>query len=222
VAHAAGGIAPPPDRYQTSPEGFYPARGAWYYWYEYPALRWLAALVAIGLVALLAWLLLIRPDGRGADGAAPVKAGAGPVMATQEDLVTLSQELRQPVYWAGDLPGTQLEVTQSDSSYAYVRYLTDDAPVGDPSPDFLTVGTYPSLNAFGNLRTYADRSDARTSRIDNDGLAVTVPGSPTSVYFGYPHEDVQVEVYDPEPGRALNLVKTGVIRPVTAGTQTVP
>jgi hypothetical protein len=42
------------------------------------------------------------------------------------------------------------------------------------------------------------------------------------VYFSYPHEDVQVEVYDPEPGRALNLVKTGVIRPVTVSTTTVP
>ena len=218
---ADGGIVPPPDRYQASPEGFYPARGAWYYWYEYPALRWLAALLAIGLVALLAWLLLIRPGGE-SDGATPVRAGAGPVGATQEDLVTLSEELRQPVYWAGDLPGTRIELSQSTSSFAYVRYLTDDAPVGDPSPDFLTVGTYPTLNAFANLRSWAERTDARTTRIDIGGLVVIVPDSPTSVYLGYPHEDVQVEVYDPEPGRALNLVKTGVIRPVTVSTTTVP
>jgi hypothetical protein len=218
-AGADGRIAPPPDRYHASREGFYPARGAWYYWYEYPAVRWLAALLALGLVALLAWLLILRPDG---GDASSVQPGAGPAGATQEDLVALAQELRQPVYWAGELPGTRLELTQSNNSYSYVRYLTDDAPVGDPSPDFLTVGTYPSLNAFGNLRSYAVRSDARTTRIDNGGLVVTVPGSPTSVYLSYPHEDVQVEVYDPDPGRALNLVKTGVVRPVTAGTQTLP
>ena len=84
------------------------------------------------------------------------------------------------------------------------------------------MGSYPSLNAFGNLRSYAERSDARTSRVENGGLVVTVPGSPTSVYLAYPHEDVQVEVYDPEPERALNLVKTGVVRPVTSGSEAIP
>jgi hypothetical protein len=87
--------------------------------------------------------------------------------------------------------------------------------VGDPSPNFLTVGTYPSLSAYTNLRSYANHADAATTRIANGGLAVTIPGSPTSVYFAYPHQDVQVEVYDPDSNRALGLVKSGAVRPVT-------
>lgn len=204
----------------------YPPRGTSYYWYKYPALRWLAVILAIAVVALLVWLLAIRSDG--SEPTAVIQPGGGPVGATEADLVSLSQELGQPVYWAGPMADTRLEVTQSSNSYAYLRYLTENSPVGDPSPDFLTVGTYPSLDAFSNLRSYAQRSQADTTRIQNGGFAVTVPGSPTSVYFAYPQENVQVEVYDPEPRRALELVKSGVVRPVTntsvtsATTTTLP
>jgi excisionase family DNA binding protein len=201
--------------YPPSRDGSYPARGPWSYWYEYPAVRWLVVILVIALVALLVWLLAIRSNG--SDSTA-VQAGGGPVGATQADLVTLSQELHQPIYWAGTQPGTRMELTETNSSYAYIRYLTQDSPVGDPSPDFLTVGTYPSLSAYANLRSYAQHSRAKTKRIQNGGLAVVVPGSPTSVYFAYPHEDVQVEVYDPHPQHALELVQTGVVRPVTAST----
>jgi excisionase family DNA binding protein len=207
------GQAPP--AYPVPPDGRYPSRGPWSYWYEYPAIRWLVVILAIAIVALLVWLLAIRSTG---DSTATVQAGGGPVGATEQDLTTLSQELHQPIYWAGTQSGTRMELTETDSSYAYLRYLTEDSPVGDPSPDFLTVGTYPSLNAYRNLRSYAAHSRANTRRIQNGGLAVVVPGSPTSVYFAYPHEDVQVEVYDPQPQHALDLVRTGVVRPVTTST----
>jgi hypothetical protein len=118
------------------------------------------------------------------------------------------------------MPGTQLELTETDNGYPYVRYLTQGTAIGDPSPDFLTVGTYPAINAFDDLRSYANSSRAHLKHIQNGGLALTVPGSPTSVYFAYPHEDVQVEVYDPHPHRALDLVKTGEVRPVTSSNPT--
>jgi hypothetical protein len=191
----------------------YPPRGTSYYWYKYPALRWLAVILAIAVVALLVWLLAIRSDS--SEPTAAIQPGGGPVGTTEADLVSLSQQLGQPVYWAGTRPGTRMEITESNNSYAYLRYLTEDSPVGDPSPDFLTVGTYPSPNAYANLRSYAQHSRGKTTRIENGGFAVTVPGSPTSVYFAYPHEDVQVEVYDPQAQGALDLVKSGAVRPVT-------
>jgi hypothetical protein len=191
----------------------------WYLWYEYRGFRIFVAALLIGVVALLVWLLVIRSDDSTTSSATPVPGG-GPVGTTEADLVTLSQELGQPIYWAGTMPGTRLELTETNNSYAYLRYLTEHSPVGDPSPDFLTVGTYPSLNAFSNLRSYANHSHAQTDRIPNGGLAVTVPGSPTSVYFAYPQEGVQVEVYDPEPKRAMDLVKSGVVRPISEGAVT--
>lgn len=198
------------------PYGPYPERGGLYTWYRYPALRWLLVLLLLALIGLVVWLLAFRSDDSGTT--ATVERGGGPVGVSQEDLIALSQQIHQPIYWAGTMPGTRMELTETDNSYAYIRYLTEDAPVGDASPDFLTVGTYPSLNAYRNLRSYARNSRATPRPIHDGGVAVVIPGSPTSVYFAYPHVDVQVEVYDPEPQRALDLVKSGVVRPVTTPT----
>ena len=37
---------------------------------------------------------------------------------------------------------------------------------------------------------------------------------PTNVYFAYPKQPYQVEVFDPKPGRALRLVLAGRVEPV--------
>ena len=50
-----------------------------------------------------------------------------------------------------------------------MRYLPRDVRLGDPRPDFLTVGTYPRENAL------------------------------------------DVEVYDPDPDRARQLVEAGIV-----------
>lgn len=191
----------------------------WDLWYGYRAVRVIALLLVCAVIALLVWLLLIGPS-NGDNSSGTVQAGGGPVGASEQQLVTLSQELHQPVYWAGIMPGTQLELTETDNGYPYVRYLPQGTAIGDPSPDFLTVGTYPAINAFDDLRSYANSSRADLVKVPNGGVALKVPGSPTSVYFAYPHEDVQVEVYDPHPHRALDLVKTGEIRPVTTSNPT--
>jgi hypothetical protein len=208
-AYAAG--------YPQQPGGPYERRGLVQAWYEYPALRWLTIILALAIIALLVWLLAFKSNG---SSSATVQPGGGPVGATQQDLVVLSQRLNQPIYWAGTIAVTRMELTETSSSYAYLRYLTSDAPVGDSSPNFLTVGTYPSVNAYTNLRAYARHSQAKTERIQNNGIAVVIPKSPTSVYFAYPHQDVQVEVYDPQPNKALDLVKSGQVVPVPGGVTT--
>ena len=184
----------------------------WYLWYEYRAFRFFAVALLCALIALLVWLLFLR--GHDGNSAANVKAGGGPTPATETDLSSLSQQTRQPVYWAGTMPGTRMELTQTNSGYSYVRYLTGDAQIGDPSPNFLTVATYPTIDAFSDLRSYAGNTRGPKVPIAHGGIALTVPGSPTSVFFAFPHEDVQVEVYDPHPKKALDLVKSGVVRPV--------
>ena len=156
-----------------------PPRGAWDIWYEHRSFRVLAVTLLLAIIALLVWLLLLRSD----EGTTMPEPGGGPVGVTQEDLISLSQELGQPVYWAGEISGTRMELSETSNSYAYLRYLSQDAPIGDSSPNFLTVGTYPQVSAYRNLRGYASHNHAQTDRIAHRGIAVAIPGSPTSVYF---------------------------------------
>ncbi len=189
------------------------AGGLAYVWRAYPSIRLAAAILCLAIVALVAWLLFLRPGG----DSAVARPGAGPVQTTPADLAALSAKLGQPIYWAGKRAGTELEATVTTNKYVYVRYLTAGAPVGDSSPRFLTVATYPAVDALRNLRSYANHGHARITRIPGGGIAVPVPGSPTSVYLASPGADYQVEVYDPSRGAALDLIKSGAIVPVPGG-----
>jgi hypothetical protein len=43
---------------------------------------------------------------------------------------------------------------------------------------------------------------------------VTNENTPNSVYIASKDSDVQVEVYDPDPDRALEIAMSGAVRPV--------
>jgi len=172
------------------------------------------AVIAVALAAaFLVWLLVIRSDDESSTG--PVKAGAGPALGSEADLATLAGKLHHPVFWAGDQPDTRLEITDTKDGRVYARYLTGDAEVGDPRPGFLTVGTYPFKDAFGALEKAAKESGATVQHGDNGALIVTNKSRPTSVYIAYPDQDLQIEVYDPSPERALSIATSGDVTPVS-------
>src|SRR5215211_732283 len=112
-------------------------------WTEGRGLRIGAVIAVAAAAAFLVWLLVLRDDD---SGSVNVKAGSGPVIASEEDLVALSDKLGQPVYWAGEQVDTRTALTETEDGRVYVRYLTGDAELGDPQPGYLTVGTYPFKN----------------------------------------------------------------------------
>lgn len=179
--------------------------------YRPPEIRF-GAVIAVGaLAALLVWYFAIRDTG---NGNRPARTGQGPVATSRSDLVELSNELGRPVYWAGRQPGTTLELTQTQDGNVYVRYLTENATLGSPRPSFLTVATYPVDGARQALEATANERGATTTDLPDGGLAVRRRDAPSSVYLAYPQQDFQIEVYDPDPKRALDLVESGDVRPV--------
>lgn len=185
-----------------------------YAWRAYPSLRLAVAVLSLAIAALVIWLVFLRSTEE-----STAQPGGGPVASTQADLAALSMRLAQPIYWAGPRPGSDLETTVTANEYVYVRYLTSGAEVGDDSPRFLTVATYPAVDALENLRAYARHGKATITHIPGGGIAVPVPGSPTSVYFASRHSDYQIEVFDPNQGEALDLIKSRTIVPVPGGVE---
>jgi hypothetical protein len=141
-------------------------------------------------------------------------AGGGPVVLSEDQIASLADELGHPVYWAGEQSDAELEVTRSRDDQVYVRYLTGGAEAGEPGGQLLTVGTYPFENATATLEELAQRKGALTNTTPDGALVVTNQDNPTSVYLAYPGEDLQIEVYDPDPERAFSLATSGEITPV--------
>ena len=69
------------------------------------------------------------------------------------------------------MPGSTYELTQASNGNVYVRYLPKGAAVGTKKP-YLTVATYPVLNALEAVRRTANSSTAHTIDLPGGGLAV--------------------------------------------------
>ena len=145
-------------------------------------------------------------------GRAPVTP-IQPTAASIGDLRALVSSSGYPVYWAGPQSGATYELSELSDGRIYVRYLPKGTKIGVQQP-FPTVGTYPVADAFSAVKVIAQRPGASQINLSNGGIAVTDPAHPTSVYIAYPNGKVEVEVFDPSPDRARQLVRTGVIVPV--------
>ena len=168
----------------------------------------LVALLVIALILLT--VLLLRGHSGGKTTLPPVGTPAG---VSESQLKALASQSNHPIYWAGPKSGAY-ELTRTTDGRTYIRYLPSANKVGDRTPSYLTVGTYPTKQAFSAIKSAAARQGAVSAKIDQGGLLVFNNSTPKSVYFSYPKSGYQVEVYDPSPLQARSLVLGGSIKPI--------
>jgi len=144
---------------------------------------------------------------------APPSLRARSQAASAQQLRGLATTLGHPIYWAGPRGNVTYELTRTRSGNVYLRYLPPGVSVGAQKPDYLTIGTYPQKGALAILKRTAAKNHVATMSAGGGGIALVDSKHPTSVYVAYPHVDLQIEVYDPKPGRAQQLVQS---RQITA------
>ncbi len=175
-----------------------------------PKTRWRRIAVGIVVVAAgtIAVLLLTGGGSKEIPG-----ANGKPAATSPAQLEDLARSLGHPIYWLGPRADKTIEATHNDPDNTYVRYLGAGVKVGDPHPDFTTVGTYLRGSALHGLRSVAAQPGHRSFRLPGGGLVVAGDAS-KSVYLAYPGSDYQVEVYAPGPGEALRLARAGQVKPL--------
>jgi hypothetical protein len=184
-------------------------------WAQKPQLR-IGAVIAIALaIAFIVWLLVRGGGGSSSATTATTSTlpAVGPTSVSVTQLGTYSDSAGHPIYWAGPIPNTVYELTQTSSGSIYVRYLPGGVPVGTKALHTL-VGTYPVNNAYKVLQSLAKKDGEISFPAPGSGVAVYSTSSPTNVYLAYPNSNVQIEVYDPSPTRARSLITSGQIAPV--------
>ncbi len=166
----------------------------------------LAVLVAIA-VGLGLWL------NRGGDDSAPSAPASIRGIVSFSELRSIAGAGPNPIYWAGARPGTELELTRESDGSAFVRYLPAGAEAGDPRADFLTIGTYLVADAAASIRRLVGSHGAGVRTGSDGSLIAADPRKPSSVYIAKPGSEVEVEVFDPSPRRALSLALSGSVEP---------
>ena len=76
------------------------------------------------------------------------------------------------------------------------------------------MGTYPKRGAYGIVKKVADNPGSKLHQLSGGAIAVVSGAKPNSVYVAYPGKDLQIEIYDPSPRRALRLALSGRVRPL--------
>lgn len=167
----------------------------------------------LGVLAGVLLISLLDGGDNGSSGSESTTSTAEIISADELREKAMNQE--GPIYWAGEQEGTEIEFSQPEAGRTYVRYLTDGAEAGDPNPQFLTIGTYAFKDATQALREQAKQPHGVLASAPGGGVVYFNTDRPQSVYLAFPGEEVQIEVYDPDPKRSLGLVSSGLIVPVS-------
>lgn len=160
------------------------------------------AVIALAVVlGFVAWLAT-KDDGSGPSG------GGSEGVVSAGELSKFAEGLEYPVYWAGPPAGAELELVELAEG-VQVRYVEP----GLEATEELTIGSYPVPNPRAAVAAVA-REPGAVIRQGAGGRVVTNADKPTSVYFASAGNEVQVEVYDPDPARAMALARSGRVQPV--------
>jgi len=176
---------------------------------------WVLRGIVIGLavvVGIVAWVATSGGDDEAAPEPAPVEAEAA--IVSEEELADVASTAEYPVFWAGPVDGTELELTDSGEAGVLLRYLEEGDEVGEAIADRIAIGSYPLDDPEKALENFASQPGATVGNDPDLGMIVTNEQSPGSVYFVDPENEVQVEVYAPTPEEAMGLVRSGDIVPV--------
>jgi hypothetical protein len=185
--------------------------------YQLRGVRIGAVIAVAAVAAFLIWYFAIRDTGNDTSNPTTNTSGQrviGPVEESTNGLASLSKKFDQPIYWAGSQPNAKLEFTRNGLGQMYVRYLPPDIDIGDRNKGYLTIATFPFNNAYNALQSVAKKPGAVVKTAPDNGLVVTNKDSPIHVYLAYPNKDFQIEVYDPDPARALAVATSGDVQPV--------
>lgn len=166
------------------------------------------AVIAVALVvALIAWAATRGDDGDGSSS----QAEAGARVVSEAELAEAAKALGQPVYWAGPVEGTELELEELGEGGVRVRYV----PEGEEgATEALAIGSYPLADPVGALEAFAARPGAIVRNGEGGQQVFSSTEAPNSVYFADPAGGVQVEVYAPTPEEAMDLALSGDVEPV--------
>jgi hypothetical protein len=188
-----------------------------YYEYNWPRILTVVAVAA--LIGVGVWFFLVRDDDDSQNSDLPGVVVPtevepfGPDFAGGGDLKDAAVQVGHPIYWAGKEEEGEIEFTLTADGRAFVRYLTDGASPGDEAANFLTVATYQVDNAEAALQEVAGREGREPFEVPGGGIGVSDAAQPQRVYFTPAGSDLQIEVFDPEAGRARTLVESGQIQP---------
>lgn len=168
--------------------------------------------LSLAAAAVAVVVVLSGCGGSSTNSTATTSSSKSATVVPESGLLKAMKGVGYPVYWAGPRLGVEYEVSRQEDR-VFVRYL----PKGEePESErkLLTVGSYKDSKALAGIRESGQEPGAILVQIGGGGSAYAEGVDATSAYMAFPGVNTQVEVFDPKPGEALRLIRSGAIVPV--------
>jgi len=137
---------------------------------------------------------------------------SGGVALSESELKSVIFQLKRTVYWTGPRRGAKYTINALTDGQTYIRYLPDGKGVADTAPNYRTVGTYESADAY--TATLAAGNEANgVSFTTADGRVIHYNKSASdNVYLAYKGKKYQIEIFDPTAGAALKIANNDEVK----------
>lgn len=190
-------------------------------WNIEPKKRLFAGL-ALGAIVLLVALIISNVSGSANDDSpiaanpnvsAPSSITLSELPATivsKDELLSLTKDLGFVIYWNGEMPDTNLELTILAEGKVFVRYLPKEVPVGAAEPYF-TVASYYDPEGFAKIQNVGATAGAKLINYSGGAAAASASEADSNIYFGFDGYPALYNIYAPDPQVGWSALESGTI-----------
>ncbi|CAB4736436.1 unannotated protein [freshwater metagenome] len=137
-------------------------------------------------------------------------APTGPKIVSAAAIREAVNTVGHAIYWAGEKPGQQLELTITKDSSVYIRYLPAGAKAGSKTSS-LSVFTYADKLGFEKLQAVSKKPGVISVQDSGGAFVVKSTQKSLNAYFAYNGYPIQIEVITSTPGKAWDLIQSAQI-----------
>jgi hypothetical protein len=133
---------------------------------------------------------------------------SGGVCLTEKELKNLVSEQKLTAYWSGPIGGATYSINANQSGQVFIRYIEKGQKCDSQTREYRVIATYSQAGAFESTKAAGNQANG-VSLANTDGSIVYFnKESPTNVYLAYPEIEYQIEIFDPDPKKAVTLATT--------------
>lgn len=133
---------------------------------------------------------------------------SGGVCLTEKELKNLVVEQKLSAYWSGPVNGATYSLNANQSGQVFIRYIEKGQQCDSQTRDFRVIATYSQVGAFDSTKAAGNQANGVSLGNSDGSIVYFNKESPTNVYLAYPGIDYQIEIYDPNPKKAVSLATT--------------
>ena len=197
----------------TSPEIDETASAGERTWFEVNRTPVIVA-IAVAVVAVVA-IVSFKLSGSSKHSSSPAVVtpakDSTQVNLSADSLKTAVKALGKQVFWAGDEAGDTYVLQTFANGQATVRYVPKGSDPVAPGAVYRLMGSYPIKGAFDVTKSAANGADTVLVTNADGAIVLYNKNKMKNAYIAFPNVDVQIEIFDPTPGKALELATSGAI-----------